>query len=307
MKKLFNVLMLLVATSVVFISCDENKKALKEQVEIFNNTCPISFGGIMTINSVVLQDNAVEMKLSINESITPVSLINSHKEDFKDNLSMILTKESSSNLVENIVNAQVSLRAIFIGEQSGGRAEFEFTADELKTAKEKFSNMTEAQKLITSNVIGMKIRLPQRVDQMTIMTGISITASDLVYKYEVDDRETGESLNQFTGFMKNITMSQMAAQIAQDGILGERNRKFFEALVECGQGVKVEYFEKNTGNRTSFSVTIAEIKSILNGEFQKNAPSMEDWENLGRAVDQLESMYADSVGVVDSVEEDYNW
>ena len=307
MKKLFNVLMLLVATSVVFISCDENKKALKEQVEIFNNTCPISFGGIMTINSVVLLDNTVEMKLSINESITPVSLINSHKEDFKDNLSMILTKESSSNLVENIVNAQVSLRAIFIGDQSGGRAEFEFTAHELKTAKEKFSNMTEAQKLITSNVIGMKIRLPQRVDQMTIMTGISITASDIVYKYEVDDRETGESLNQFTGFMKNITMSQMAAQIAQDGILGERNRKFFEALVECGQGVKVEYFEKNTGNRTSFSVTIAEIKSILNGEFQKNAPSMEDWENFGRAVDQLESMYADSVGVVDSVAEDYVW
>ncbi|SFW16071.1 hypothetical protein SAMN02910409_0572 [Prevotellaceae bacterium HUN156] len=297
MKTILKSLVLIFITSFCLVSCDENKKQLREQVQKFNNTCPISLGGIMTINSVVLQDNTVEMKFSINESITPISLINSHKEDFKENLSMILSRESSKIMVENIVKANASFVAIFVGEQSGTRAELDFTSDELRTAQERFSNMTESQKLIASNIVGMKMRLPAKVDDITTMTGLSITPSALVYKYEVNDYETGESINQFVGLMKNITMSQMAAQIAQDGIMGERNRKFYEALIDCGQGVKVEYHESNTGNRATFDISISEIKDILSGKYQKNAPTMEDWNNLGKAVEELEQVYGeDSVG-----------
>jgi hypothetical protein len=96
----------------------------------------------------------------------------------------------------------------------------------------------------------------------------------------------------------------MSAQISQNGFIGERNRQFFQALVDCGQGVKADYYERNTGARASFDISVSEIKDILSGKFQKNAPTMEDWNNLGKAVEELERVFEEDSLAYD-YEEDY--
>ena len=303
MKRMNKSLVLIAIASVMFTSCDQKKKELKEQVDKFNKACPMSLGDIMTLNSAILEDdNTVEMKFTANEALASITALNNHKEDALEIMSMSLTKETSKVLVDKIINAGANLRTVIVGGQSGMRAVFEVTADDLEKAKEKYSNMTEGQKLITSNVLGMKLKLPVRIDDITTMTGLSITSSALVYKYEINDSEIGSDIKQFSGLMKNITMSQMSAQIAQSGFVGERNKQFFQALVDCGQGVKAEYYERNTGARTSFDISVPEIKDIISGKYQKNAPTMEDWNNLGKAVEELERIFEE-----DSVEyeEDY--
>lgn len=292
MKVSIEITMLTVFILSLFSSCDQKKIDLKEQVEKLNNACPVNLGDIMTINSVMYDDNTVEMKFSANENVASISALNNHKGEAKEILSMSLSKESSKNLVDKIIEADAILRTVIIGSQSGSRMQVELSAVELKNAQEKFANMTEGQKLITSSVLGVKIKLPLRIDEITLMTGISITPSALVYKYEVNDYETGKDIGQISGTMKNITMSQMAAQISQTGFMGERNRQFYQALINCGQGVRVDYNEKMTGNSTSFFISLNELKDILSGKYQNNAPSIEEWNNLSNALEDLEDYTA---------------
>ena len=308
MKGMIKSLMLVIMASFLFASCDEKMKELKEQVDKFNKECPISLGETMTLNSAMLDDKTVEMKFTTNEAIASISALNNHKEEVKEIMVMSLSKETSKILVDKIIEAGANLRTIVVGGQSGMRATFEVTADELKSAKEKFSNMTEGQKLIASNVLGMKIKLPVKLDDITTMTGLSITQSALIYKYEINDREMGNDIGQIGSWMKVITMSQMSSQISQGGYIGEKNRQFYQALIDCGQSVKAEYYEVNTGGRTSFEISVSEMKDILSGEYQKNAPTMKDWENFGKALEEFANAYdADSVMAVDSVEGDYIW
>ncbi len=295
MKKQLFLLLLTLISILSFSSCNQkNMQQLKEQVEKFNDVCPISYGDMFTLNSVLLNEETVEMRFSANGNATSISALNNHKEELKDIMSIGLSKETSKRLLDNIIEAGANFRTIIVSGQSGERAIFDFTSNELERARNKYSNMTESQKLITNRVLGAQIRLPLQVDYMTTMTGISITSSDLVYKYEINDRETGESFNEMKGLMKSITMSQINNQITQgDYLVRESNRQFFQALINCGQGVNFEYYESNTRNRMSFNISVSELKEILSGEFQKDAPSLDEWNDFAKALEELEDLFGD--------------
>lgn len=295
MREKVTLMMLIILGAILFVSCNNKIKELKEHVDKLNKDCPIAFNDLMTINSIMLQDDVLEIKYSANETIASISALNNHKEQAKESLMIGLSKETSKGLVDKIIDADVKLRAIFVGDQSNMRAIFEFTADELRKAQERFSNMSEAQKLVMSSVLGMILRLPLRIDYMTTMTELSITSSALIYKYEINDREMGNDFGQIGSLMKSITFAQMSSQISQSGFIGERNRKFYQALVDCGQCVKAEYYEVNTGARTSFEISVSEMKDVLSGKYQNEAPTMEDWENLSNAFEEFEEQVSDTL------------
>lgn len=307
MKEKLTFLMLMIMASALFSSCDQKMKELKEQVDKFNKACPMSFGDIMTLNSTMLDNNVVEMKLTANETVASISALNNHQEEAKEILTMSLSKETSNVLVDKIINADANLRIIIVGGQSNMRAEFELTANDLQRAREKFSNMTEGQKLVASNVLGMKIKLPLMIDDITKLVGLSLTPDALVYKYEINDGETGQNLDSAMSFMKYITLSQMA-QTIKNGMLGERNKQFYQALIDCSQGIECEYHELQTAKRATFRISTDEIKEVFNGKWD-NQLSAKDWENLGNALEEFANAYGgDSIAeVVDSVAEDYIW
>ena len=307
MKEKLTFLMLMIMASALFSSCDQKMKELKEQVDKFNKACPMSFGDIMTLDSTMLDNDVVEMKLTANETVASISALNNHQEEAKEILTMSLSKETSNVLVDKIINADANLRIIIVGGQSNMRAEFELTANDLQRAREKFSNMTEGQKLVASNVLGMKIKLPLMIDDITKLVGLSLTPDALVYKYEINDGETGQNLDSAMSFMKNITLSQMA-QTIKNGMLGERNKQFYQALIDCSQGIECEYHELQTAKRATFRISTDEIKEVFNGKWD-NQLSAKDWENLGNALEEFANAYGgDSIAeVVDSVAEDYIW
>ncbi len=296
MKKLLKSLMLMSLVAIMLTSCDQKTKKLKEQVDKFNKACPLPFGDIMTLNSVILDDNTVEMKVIANEGFASISALNSHKDDVIEILSMSLSKETSKALVDKIIDAGANLKTTIVGGQSGSRAEFELTANDLKVAKEKFANMTEGQKLIASNVLGMKIKLPVVIDDITKLVGLSLTSDALIYKYEVNDSETGKDIDSATSFMKYITLSQMANSV-KGGMVGERNRQFYQALIDHNQGIECEYHELQFGKKTSFRISTEEIKEVLNGKWDSQL-SAKDWENLGNALENFANTYD-----TDSIEE----
>lgn len=289
MKKKTEFWMVIAVFILLLSSCDKQKKELKEQVDKFNKTCPISLDDIMTLNSIMFDENVVEMKITANENVTSISALNNHKEEVKEIMTMSLSKETSKVLVDKIIDAGANIRLVIVGGQSNMRAEFELTANDLQNAKERFSNMTEGQKLIASNVLGMKIKLPLMIDDITKLVGLSLTADALAYKYEINDSETGQDMNSAISFMKYITLSQMA-QTINNGIMGKRFKQFYQALVDCKQGIECEYHELQTANKASFRISTDEIQEVLSGKWD-NQLSAKEWENLGNALEEYANDY----------------
>lgn len=310
MKSVLKSLMLVIMASVLFASCDEQKKELKSLVEKMNSDCPLPLGDIGSVNSIMFDGDVVEMKFTSNESFAPVSSMSNHQQELKEMLGMSLSKGSSDKLVEKIIAAGVNFRSVFVGMQSGEKIVLEVTPDELKTYAEKYSNMTDQQKLIVTMYIGTKVKLPVAIDNMTKLVGLSLTSDALKYKYEVNDAETGQNMDSAIGFMKYITLSQMANSL-KGGMMGERNRRFYQALIACNQGTEYEYHELQTGKRSTFRISTDEIREVLNGKWD-NQSTAQEWENLGNALEEFGQSYGgDSLayddGVVDSVVYDENW
>lgn len=316
MKRISNILMLATMALVLVSSCEEKKKGikgqlsdlvsnvfssnseqkeeLKEQIEKFNNVCPISLGDIGFIVSVLFNENddVVEIKFSSNESFAPISVLSDHQNDVKESLCLSLSKESSKKLVDNIIAAGVSVRTVFIGLQTRQRVEFSLTSNELSKAIDKYSNMNDNQKLIVSMYIGSKIKLPLAIDDITKLVGLSLTADALVYKYEINDSEIGQDMDSAISFMKYITLSQIANSM-KNGIMGERNRQFYKALIDCNQGVECEYHELQTAKKVSFRISTDEIKEVISGKWD-NQPTAQEWEDLGKAMEEFIETYDNS-------------
>ncbi len=304
MKSLFKSLMLIMFASVLLISCDEKKQELKEMVEKLNNECPVPLGDFGSINSVQFDGEKVEMKFTSNEIYAPVSSLSNHQQEVKEMLGVSLSKNDDTKLVEKIIATGVTFHTIFVGNQTGQRAEFTMTADEFSDALEKYSNMSDQQKLIVIMYVGSKIKLPIVIDDITKLVGLSLTSDALKYKYEVNDSETGQNLENSVSFMKYITLSQMANSL-KGGMMGDRNRQFYQALIDCNQGAEYEYHELQTGKRVTFRISTDEIKEVLQGKWDSQMSS-KDWENIGNALDEFADDYDDDYieEVIDSVFDD---
>ena len=299
MKGMIKSLVLVIMTSVLFASCDEQKKELKSLVEKMNSECPLPLGDIGSVNSIMFDGEVVEMKFTSNESFAPVSSLSNHQQELKEMLGMSFSKGSNDKLVEKIISAGVNFRSVFVGMQTGEKIVLEVTPNDLKTYAEKYSNMTDQQKLIVTMYIGTKVKLPVAIDNTTKLVGLSLTSDALKYKYEVNDAETGQNMESAISFMKYITLSQMANSL-KGGMMGERNRQFYQALVDCNQGAEYEYHELQTGKRMSFRISTDEIREVLNGKWE-NQPSAKEWENLGNALEEFANAYADDSTYVEDV------
>lgn len=307
MKSILKSLMLIVMASVLFISCDQQKKELEEIVNKLNNDCPLPLGDFGSVNSVTFDGETVEMKFTSNETIATISSLTNHQQELKEMLGMNFSKESSDKLVEKIIAAGVNFRSVFVGMQTGEKIVLEVTPDDLKTYAEKYSNMTDQQKLIVTMYIGTKVKLPVTIDNTTKLVGLSLTSDALKYKYEVNDAETGSDLESGISFIKYVTMSQIANSL-KGGMIGERNKKFYQALIACNQEAEYEYHELQTGKRATFRISTDEIREILNGKWD-NQPTAQEWENLGNALEELSEAYDENsiVESVDSVAYDEDW
>ena len=307
MKRIVKFLMLVVWASIMFTSCDEKKNELKEFVEKLNKECPLPLGDFGSINSVSFDGEIVEMKFTSNEVYAPISSLSNHQQEVKEMLGVSLSRNDNTKLVDKMVATGVAFRTVFVGSQTGQRAEFTMTAGEFEAALEKYSNMNDQQKLIVIMYIGSKIKLPILIDDVTKLVGLSLTSDAIKYKIEVNDSEIGQDIDSSISFLKYIALSQIANSL-KGGMTGERNRQFYQALINCNQGAEYEYHELQTGKRASFRISTDEIREVLQGKWD-NQPSAKDWENLGNALEEFANAYdedpieetVDSVVIYDDI------
>lgn len=282
-----NISILIVLAVFILTSCDTRKKQLQEKINKFNTELPISLGDMMTINSISLENDEVVMKFTANEKIASISAMNNHTTELKDILCMSFSKEMSEGIINEIIGAEVAFRVVMVGNVSNKRVEIVLSSDELKLGQLKFINLTDNQKFIVSNVFASKIKLPVKIDATTTLIDLVITENYLVYKYELDDYEIGDDIEQVASFAKSITLSQIVESVKK-GVLRGRNMQFYKALIECNQGIEIYYYEKNTKKSASVKISKSELSDAINGK--KEVPTMDDWEKLSNAIEELEEL-----------------
>ena len=84
------------------------------------------------------------------------------------------------------------------------------------------------------------------------------------------------------------------ANSLKGGMMGERNRQFYQALIDCNQGAEYEYHELQTGKRMSFRISTDEIREVLNGKWD-NQPSAKEWEDLSNTLIEIGEEYNDEL------------
>lgn len=287
--------LMLMMVVTLFTSCNQKKNELKENVAKFNDECPIPLGDIGSLNSVSYDGETVEMKMTSYETFATIPQLSAHTQELKESLCLSLTSNAGKKLIDAIIETGSNFKMVFVGNETRQRAEFTLSAQELSNARDKFGNMSDQEKLIASNLISSKIKLPFQVDNITKLVGLSLNQNELVYKFEINDRETGQELGTAINFLKSIVMSQIAHSF-KGGMMGNRNRRFYQALVDCSQGAKYEYYEVNSGRSASFRLTVDEIRQILNGEWD-NMPTAREWENFGNIIESYAAEEGDSTAV----------
>ena len=143
------------------------------------------------------------------------------------------------------------------------------------------SYKNEKQEFIESVVSDLKKMLPISDANSTNLVEINMTTNTITYKYEVNDVEFGQNLDSSLSFLKYFSLSHIAHSLKN-----EKNRQYYQALVDCNYGVEIEYHELNTAKRAVFRISKSEIQDVLNGKFD-DQPTAEEWEKL---IDDLDAL-----------------
>lgn len=277
-KRNFYLLMLLFIS--ILTSCNPKRQKLEEQVKKFNTACPIHLGGVMTLNSIVFEDDTVTMKITADDRFISIDALKSHEEDAKEILGLGVSKGTSVEFIDLMIESNTVFNPVFINNKSGTRASLKITPIELKRTKEKFQNLNDGQKTILSNVLGLQLRLPIQIDDITTLKNLVLTENSIRYEFELNDKELGDMLESTDWFLKKTITSEMNTNVTSNS-LSKMYREFYKALVDNHHDMKLEYREVNTGKYTTFVITTSEIQDILNGDYKDKGLTIEDMERLG--------------------------
>ena len=277
-KRNFYLLMLLFIS--ILTSCNLKRQKLEEQVKKYNTACPIPLGGAMTLNSIVFEDDTVTMKITADDRFISIDALKSHEEDAKEILGLGVSKGTSVEFIDLMIESNTVFNPVFINNKSGTRASLKITPIELKRTKEKFQNLNDGQKTILSNVLGLQLRLPIQIDDITTLKNLVLTENSIRYEFELNDKELGDMLESTDWFLKKTITSEMNTNVTSNS-LSKMYREFYKALVDNHHDMKLEYREVNTGKYTTFVITTSEIQDILNGDYKDKGLTIEDMERLG--------------------------
>ena len=277
-KRNFYLLMLLFIS--ILTSCNPKRQKLEEQVKKYNTACPIPLGGFMTLNSIVFEDDTVTMKITADDRFISIDALKSHEEDAKEILGLGVSKGTSVEFIDLMIESNTVFNPVFINNKSGTRASLKITPIELKRTKEKFQDLNDGQKTILSNVLGIQLRLPMQIDDITTLKNLVLTENSIRYEFELNDKELGDMLESTNWFLKKTITSEMNTNVTSNS-LSKMYREFYKALVDNHHDMKLEYREVNTGKYTTFVITTSEIQDILNGDYKDKGLTIEDMERLG--------------------------
>lgn len=257
MKKITNLLLMIVMVVALTGCGGRNDRVLKAQIESGQKHCPMSLGmaGKLTKMSYDEDNGEVGFVISLNKQVMNVKDLQSDPETARQAVKLAMQTGDMKKLLEMMADADASLKVTY--KNKGSKDEFvtSFTSEEIKDMVANPMSEEDTNRLLLSNQIKMeKNKIPYRVEKGLNVTSIEDNGGALVYTCEVD-----EDLYEMPDMETNKSeLKDSMRKMMKDKAM----RKQAEILASLNKGFEYHYVGNKSGNKVIVEFSAAELKEI---------------------------------------------
>lgn len=251
MKNLLTILSL-AAIVMLTAGCQSEKiNKLKLALEEANKQCPMDMGEIGQMSSIEFDDDAMEVQFhyTINEDALSIDeLKKTSNETARDQLKLLFSREENKKMLDQMIDAEVGLGAIYKGDSSGETLKVTLSLDDLKEIKDNPMSETEINRQLLKNMITQENKLyPTNIE-----SGMDIIRSYDDGDYLVYDICIEEETYDFVLCKDAVESGEAKANISTS-FADPMIKRIFKIIVPLEKGLKYHYYGSKTGE--SFDVT----------------------------------------------------
>lgn len=233
-------------------------KELRNSIEDFNRTCPVSLGSAGEITGISYAEGTVTMSFTISEVYLDVRKLKSEPGKFKSMMEVNLTQMgvSSRVLFNMLVDANATLVTTFKGNTTGAEISATFSTDEIRDILNNKSGTTPYDRL--NSLIEMtKMQFPLNVEEGLSATDLYVEGDNVYFIYSVDESKCNV-------YALEANADEIKIKITVDIRATETAKRFLQAVTACDKGLIYRYLGCDTGYKVDIVYTPEELKGIVN-------------------------------------------
>lgn len=296
-KYLIGILVLFFTLSIS--SCKFGSKVkLQEAVDSFAKDLPYDLGtDLMSITGCTYDNDMLTIECTVDDKQLNFSALKEKKDAVHENgkvaLQAMMDNKDFAELINLTIDAGASLRYKYIAKSSKESFDIVFDTNELREIRDSGGH-SSSEDLLKAEISSGNLQLPQRIDEVTTCTSITMEGADVIYNYVVDE-------NDFT--VDQIRGSQEAIYAMKKSIIDELksdrlSRELVDLCVKCNKYLVYHY----TGNRTSQTLEIRlSPQELKSGSINAPAPQAQTYDDADEYYEEEEPEY-DEAEYVDSAE-----
>lgn len=232
---------------------DANRNRLRLQIEKMNSEFPVSLGNVGVCEGIRYEtdDNTVVFSYGINEDISPIASLSKAGEEQKAFLANFLrSNEFGTNLLEELVKADASMRLVYRGLSSGDSTSVTLDADELREiAATEISGDTNMMQLESMLAITNR-QCPQDVGEGLTLTAVNLADGFMVFYYEYNPEEADYSV------VDRELLKEAYTESLREDLQDVAGRSQLKLMKSCGVGVKYA-LKASDGSRETIIVEVS--------------------------------------------------
>lgn len=248
MKKLLTILSL-AAIVIMAAGCQSEKvNKLKLALEEANKQCPVDMGEMGQMSSIEFDDDAMEVQFhcAVNEDAISIDELNN--ETARDQLKLIFSRDKTKKILDQMIEAEVGLSAIYKGRVSGEIAKVTLSLADLKEIKDNPMSENEINRHLLKNMLAHdQTQYPKNLG-----TGMDVVKSYDDGDYLVYDICLDEDIPDYVLY-KDVFETDEAKANMSTGFADPMVKHLLKIIVPLGKGLKYHYYGNKTGE--SFDVT----------------------------------------------------
>lgn len=207
------------AESAEKITVSDYDTKLINTVNEINKNAPVMIGQSGFLKNTEYKDKRFSMYMMMNDNYINFDALKNNRSLIKQNAMSTLgskfSNEGTSNLMSMLSDANASFYILYQAMVSGDTISVTLTAEEVYMAQKASTEAEEdPEKLLEAQVETSNIHLPIQLDEITLMTKVSMDKKAIIYDYSIDESKASMSLlkkNKKT--VKNNIYASMKPQI----------------------------------------------------------------------------------------------
>lgn len=244
------------------VGCLKNPKMrLNNIIAEANKQCPIHTG-IGTFDRIDYDDDVVTFEYTIDNPMMSVDKFILKKAEARKIFANNITKGSTKQVLQEIVNGGASLRIQIRDVLSTKTASFDFTVEQLQDVLNTPPGNDDETALRGEEMM-LNLIAPVDVDEYAKIIGGQLTPTSFTYLYSYDDERISPANFSASAIaaIKDTQGKQLISQLRADG--GNVLKKFFQACINTKRSMTHLYRGEKTGHVFEYSFSPSEIESII--------------------------------------------